>query len=122
MVLANRRVIRLSGVLRQVLKDTIVISGTDALREAYRDERVASNYVAERFREPLGALLHRRQVSAVRQVIASHRPQRILEVAPGPARVTVDVITAMDRPPVLVDASQQMLQEAKRRLTASGAS
>jgi ubiquinone/menaquinone biosynthesis C-methylase UbiE len=93
-----------------------MIRGVAEIRDAYRDERVASSYVDERFQEPLGALLHRRQADVLRQVIGVHRPDRVLEIAPGPARLTVDVAPLLGRPPVVVDASRQMLGQARRRL------
>jgi ubiquinone/menaquinone biosynthesis C-methylase UbiE len=96
-----------------------MISGRLGIRNAYRDERVAREYVNTRFVEPLGALLHARQVNAVRQAIASHRAQRVLEIAPGPGRLTVDVMPAVERQgalAVLVEASAQMLAEARARL------
>jgi ubiquinone/menaquinone biosynthesis C-methylase UbiE len=93
-----------------------VISGHAELREAYRDETVARTYVENRFVEPIGALLHDRQLEAVLRVIDRERPQRILELAPGPARLTLDVARRSRTHGVMVDASGEMLAEAKRRL------
>ena len=95
-----------------------MIQGAADLRDAYRDDRVASSYVEERFRAPLGALLHQRQVAALRSVIGRSRPERVLEIAPGPARLTVDVAPMLGAPPVVIDASPQMLVQARRRLAA----
>lgn len=95
-----------------------MIQGVADVREAYRDDAVASKYVEQRFREPLGALLHDRQVGVVRSVIDRLRPRDVLEIAPGPARLTVDVAPWLQSPPVLLDASAQMLDQAKRRLAA----
>jgi ubiquinone/menaquinone biosynthesis C-methylase UbiE len=92
----------------------------DEIRHAYRDEQVAREYVAQRFREPLGALLHDRQVRAVRRLIATHAPRRILELAPGPARVTLDLVSSLGRNAVALGASLQMLSEARRRLGGAG--
>ena len=94
----------------------------DEIRDAYRDDGVARAYVAERFREPLGALLHDRQVRAVQRVIAGHDPRHILELAPGPARLTLDLVASLGGRAVAIDASWQMLSEARRQLaTANGA-
>jgi hypothetical protein len=82
-------------------------------------ERVAREYIGNRFVEPLGALLHARQVGAVRHAIARERAERVLEIAPGPGRLTVDVMPAVERQgarAVLVEASAQMLAEARIRL------
>jgi ubiquinone/menaquinone biosynthesis C-methylase UbiE len=91
----------------------------DEIRDAYRDDRVARDYVAERFRAPLGALLHDRQVRAVQRLIAVNDPRRILELAPGPARLTLDLVGSLRGRAVAVDASRQMLSEARRQLAAA---
>ncbi len=92
----------------------------DEIRDAYRDDSVARDYVAGRFREPLGALLHDRQVTAVRRLLAELAPRRVLELAPGPARLTTDLAPGFTGRVVAVDASFQMLSEARRRLAAGG--
>jgi ubiquinone/menaquinone biosynthesis C-methylase UbiE len=93
-----------------------MIQGVHDMREAYRSTDVAENYVANRFVEPLGALLHARQVFAMRTVIRDVRPDRVLEIAPGPARLTADLKPYLPKGGVIVDASRQMLGEARRRL------
>jgi len=80
---------------------------------------VAETYVDNRFREPLGALLHDRQVGHLVRLFQQLKPQRVLEIAPGPARLTVDVARYLPTPPVLIDASAQMLATARRRLGAA---
>jgi ubiquinone/menaquinone biosynthesis C-methylase UbiE len=97
-----------------------MIQGHDGIRDAYRDADVAANYVRNRFREPLGETLHKRQVARLRELIAERRPERVLEIAPGPARLTVDLAAFFSRPGTLVDASAQMLNEARAALTAGG--
>src|SRR6187455_336592 len=69
----------------------MVIRGRDEIRDAYRDDDVAEAYIAERFEHPLGAMLHARQLASLAGSIEAHRPGRVLEVAPGPARLTRDV-------------------------------
>jgi ubiquinone/menaquinone biosynthesis C-methylase UbiE len=93
-----------------------MIKGASDVRDAYRDETVARDYIDERFREPLGALLHCRQVHLLQDVLRQRRPQRVLELAPGPARVTRDLSPDLGPMAVLVDASAQMLAEARARL------
>jgi ubiquinone/menaquinone biosynthesis C-methylase UbiE len=97
-----------------------MIEGVTDMRDAYRDDTVAARYVEERFRQPLGALLHQRQVAVVRAAIRASGADRVLEIAPGPARLTVDVAPMLTRPPVVVDASAQMLLQARHRLSAVG--
>ena len=97
----------------------MVISGRADLQQAYRDDTVARDYVANRFLTPLGRLLHDSQVEVVRDIIRRHHPRTVAEIAPGPARVTVDVAPALDKLTIM-DASLQMLGEARRRLTTAG--
>jgi ubiquinone/menaquinone biosynthesis C-methylase UbiE len=93
-----------------------MISGIDGIRAAYQDEAVARGYVEERFTTPLGALLHDRQSQVLRGIIASHDRPDVLEIAPGPARLTGSVIDVAGRL-TLLDASAEMLGEARRRLS-----
>lgn len=90
--------------------------GVDEIRDAYRKDDVARNYIGERFTQPLGALLHDRQVAALKRVISTYRPTSVLEVAPGPARLTSELADSLLGVGAVMDASAQMLHEAKRRL------
>jgi ubiquinone/menaquinone biosynthesis C-methylase UbiE len=94
----------------------MTIKGRTAIQTAYCDEQVASAYIDERFSEPLGALLHARQAGALARTIRRLRPAAVLEIAPGPARVTVDVAPLLERGGTVLDSSPQMLAEARRRL------
>ncbi len=94
----------------------MTIQGVHEIREAYRDSSVASHYIDARFLEPLGAMLHARQVAELRRAIRRARPRRILEIGPGPARLTVEVAKMTGARGVLVDASAAMLEQARRRL------
>src|SRR5437660_1434863 len=58
------------------------------IQRAYQGESIAARYIDERFVSELHRLLHDRQVAAVQRTIDRHRPQRVLEIAPGPGRVT----------------------------------
>jgi len=92
--------------------------GKDSIRKAYQDEAVATKYVEKRFQEPLGALLHARQAGYLKsQLRALSRPQ-VLELAPGPARLTVEVASLVGTG-VMVDTSAEMLAVARNRLPKS---
>ena len=93
-----------------------MISGIDGIRAAYQDTGVARRYVEERFTTPLGALLHDRQRQVLRSVIAAHASPDVLEIAPGPARLTTSVIDVAGQL-TLLDASAEMLGEARQRLS-----
>ncbi len=83
----------------------------EKLKTYYQDEKLAQEYVAKRFRDPRGAVIHREQVDVVNGIIAEHRIANALELAPGPARATREV-HGLTRG-VAVDASQQMLDIAR---------
>jgi SAM-dependent methyltransferase len=97
-----------------------MIEGQEQIRDAYRDVEVARKYVQQRFREPLGAMVHARQIARMLGVIRDHRPYQVLEIAPGPARLTADLAPALARPGTAMDASAQMLAEARASLTSAG--
>jgi ubiquinone/menaquinone biosynthesis C-methylase UbiE len=97
-----------------------MIHGEDGIRTAYRDRAVAREYVGRRFREPLGAMVHDLQLASLRRAIRTTELRRVLEIAPGPARLTVDLAADFGRPGTLVDASFEMLMEARARLSAAG--
>ncbi len=61
------------------------------IQQAYRGEEAARGYTRARFATPLNRLLHERQVREVRRLVRRARPARVLEVAPGPGRLTRDV-------------------------------
>lgn len=93
-----------------------MIRGASALQNAYRDPNTVRTYVEDRFREPLGAMLHAAQTRILKNVIRQYRPLHVLEIGPGPARLTVEVAPLLPNAGTLLDASLPMLVEAKRRL------
>ncbi len=61
------------------------------IQRVYQDKTAAQEYIDERFASELNLLLHDRQVAAVKTVTGRLGSGRILELAPGPGRVTRDV-------------------------------
>lgn len=96
-----------------------MIKGQKGISEAYQDENVAREYVHRRFIEPLGAMLHARQLARLKALVRELQPKRVLEIAPGPARLTIDLASDLPRSGTIVDASHPMLAEAKARLAAA---
>jgi SAM-dependent methyltransferase len=97
-----------------------MIQGREEIRAAYRDEKVARDYVTRRFREPLGAMVHDLQLARMRDVIRALQPRRVLEIAPGPARLTLDLAADFLWSGTLVDTSKERLAEARARLADAG--
>jgi len=61
------------------------------LKEYYQDSQVVGDYLRRRTTQPLGRVMHAQQVRFLNEVIAARRPHAVLEVAPGPARLTAEV-------------------------------
>ena len=61
------------------------------LMAAYDDDKVAEKYVEHRFDNELNRLLHDRQVRTVNRWIQRTSPRNLLEIAPGPGRLTRDI-------------------------------
>lgn len=80
----------------------------------YQDDRVAENYVRQRFSHSWQRLFHSKQVAAVQQMIERDRTARILELAPGPARVAVDLHGVNHG--YMVEFSREMIQLATSNL------
>jgi ubiquinone/menaquinone biosynthesis C-methylase UbiE len=80
----------------------------------YRDPAVVAEYISRRTAQPLNGMLHRQQVRFLNQVLGERRPQRVLEVAPGPARLTAEL--AHRGRGIAIDGSAEMLAVARDRL------
>lgn len=82
------------------------------IHAAYQGDDVAKRYVADRFLSPLHRLLHGRQVEAVQRTMDTIRPPRVLEIAPGPGRLTRAL-----RPPgslTCLEFNEGMIREGRR--------
>src|SRR5207249_8725070 len=88
------------------------------IQEFYDDPDVVGSYIAVRISEPFNTVLHERQVGFLNRVIGSLQPQRVLEVAVGPGRLSAEVRAASVM--VGMDGSPNMLAEARRRTRERG--
>ncbi len=68
------------------------VCSEQGIQDAYQGTEFAQQYVSRRFESELNRVLHEAQVGAVSRVMQRHRPERALEIAPGPGRVTRDVV------------------------------
>ena len=94
------------------------VKSVNEVKDYYDVERRVETYIGDRFTSPLLRLLHDTQVAAVNEVIRRERIADVLEVAPGPARVSAEVRGF--RRGVMVDTSGKMLNVASRRLEDAG--
>jgi len=86
----------------------------------YQNTEVAETYVDKRFTLSWSQLLHETQAVQVNRVIRESQPEMVVEVAPGPARLTTEIRGIQKG--VLIEYSQEMLVQAKQRLGAAGLS
>ena len=103
---------------RVVATEGDVVATEGDVADLYKDEAVAEEYVSQRFQWSWNRLLHKHQVSVVDKTIRHHNVALVLEVAPGPARLAVDLENVQRG--VMVDFSAEMLQVASRRLEEAG--
>lgn len=87
---------------------------SEELQVFYQDRDIVNSYLKRRTAQPLNGLLHQRQVAFLNRVVAERRATRVLEIAPGPARLTAEL--EFSGTGVAVDASPQMLAVARDRL------
>jgi ubiquinone/menaquinone biosynthesis C-methylase UbiE len=69
------------------------LSSRAEIQTAYRSPATAEEYVERRFTAELNRLLHNRQVATVQECIDRIAAERVLEIAPGPGRLTRDIRT-----------------------------
>jgi SAM-dependent methyltransferase len=80
------------SVLEQAsVEEWMMLSTRTEIKHAYQGESTAKTYVADRFVSVLNRMLHEQQVEAVQGAIDRLRPAKILEIAPGPGRLTKDL-------------------------------
>ena len=84
------------------------------IRGAYAQTDTAEEYVDKRFASAWGSVVHAAQVRVVNEVIRTYAVKRVLELAPGPARISRDV-AGFERG-YLCEFNDSMLRVARRRL------
>jgi ubiquinone/menaquinone biosynthesis C-methylase UbiE len=95
-----------------------IVDNEQSVGELYSQVRVAREYIEKRNRFSWQKVLHARQVSAINHAIALFRPTRVLEVAPGPARLAVDLEGVKNG--IMVENSREMILIAESRLRSHG--
>ncbi len=86
----------------------------EKVREYYRNNEVVHNYTATRFTTPLAQVQHRKQVKVVNETIKKYFLDTALELAPGPLRVTTDIMGL--KRGCAMDYSENMLKSAAQLL------
>jgi ubiquinone/menaquinone biosynthesis C-methylase UbiE len=88
------------------------------LRAYYQDAGVVDDYLRRRTSQPLNGVLHAGQVRFLNRIIRERRPRAVLEIAPGPARLTAELLEVPFG--LGADFSAGMLELARQRMRAAG--
>ena len=84
----------------------------------YEDGAIAGSYLDKRMHFSWQRLLHHKQVALLNRVLAQAAPASLLEVAPGPARLAVELIQPVRG--TMVENSEEMIAIARKRLAGAG--
>lgn len=90
------------------------VKDREGIRAAYSTGETAEQYVDRRFASAWGSVMHETQVKVLNRCISTWGVERLLEIAPGPGRLSVDVTGF--REGYLCEANDSMLRVAGRRL------
>jgi SAM-dependent methyltransferase len=80
--------------------------------DSYRGRNTATRYVAERFSSELGRFLHHTQAAVINDALRREGPRATLEIAPGPGRLTRDVIVSGEL--TCLEYNDGMIEEGRR--------
>jgi hypothetical protein len=96
-----------------------MFSGQEGVQGPYQRDDIVEDYIHSRYgRDLLGRALHERQARLLRKVVSRQQVRKLLEVAPGPARLTV--YASATECAYCVEQSAVMLRLAKARLAEFG--
>jgi len=89
-----------------------------SVARVYEDAGVATEYLDKRLRYAWQRLLHSRQRACLQRLIDERSPVRVLELAPGPARLAAELTGV--RSATMLENSAAMARIARERLSAQG--
>lgn len=93
----------------------------EKLKKVYSEKKISETYIEDRFYYAIGKILHQAQVKFVTDAISMRNIKKVLEIAPGPARLTVDIgSVCKETCGTIMDVNANMLEQAKKRLDAAG--
>jgi hypothetical protein len=90
----------------------------DNVRAIYKNKAVADSYLDKGLQFSCEWLLHEIQPAAMKRAIETTRPGTLMELAPGPARLSV-LLEEVKRG-VMAENSEEMIEIARRRLRSAG--
>jgi len=89
------------------------VNNFERIKGYYEKVDVVSDYMKKRFTKPIYFVEHKLQVELVNQALKEYNPKKVLEIAPGPARLTTEL--CIDEG-IALDHSPEMLKLAERRI------
>lgn len=96
------------------------VSGREAIRAAYQEDTRADDYISTRYEnDPMGRANHDHQVRVLRRLVSQHGIKQLLEVATGPARLTVhlprlELGVGVEQSPAMIRVAQERLKSFGR--------
>jgi len=99
-------------------RDTMTRERPDEIAGYYRERSVVDAYVRKRTAQPLNGTLHAAQIRFLRRALGRIERPNVLEVAPGPARLTAELPLAAGHG-LGVEYSEGMLAAARERMRAT---
>ncbi len=87
------------------------------VQQYYQRKSTVDEYIQKRFRDPLNQVEHQRQVEIISDLIQEFSPQKVVEFAPGPGRITASLrLNGWTGQGISIDASREMLIHARQRM------
>ena len=83
----------------------------------YQSKDDVKGYIDKRFTDPINVVEHSKQVVLLNKIILERNINKILEFAPGPARITTQLVRENG---LSIDSSDEMLKLARKRMDAIG--
>lgn len=103
-----------------ITKNDAVADEPRGVAAIYEDGAIAASYLDKRMQFSWQRVLHRVQVRVLNDVLARYAPAKVLEIAPGPARLATELRGV--RQGVMVENSAEMISIAVTRLQRAGLS
>ncbi len=88
------------------------IESSEQVERHYKNQSLVNTYIQDRFRNPLNFVEHKRQAYFLNQTVSGKKPRLVLELAPGPARVTSELLPCKG---MSIDSSPAMIEAAQKR-------
>ena len=86
-------------------------TNTNELQNHYSKKQIAIQYMNRRLGYPIGKYRHIVQVNAIENVIKKYAIKKVIEIAPGPGRLTKEIKVEKG---LAIDSSPEMLELAKQ--------